>query len=100
MPQAFAFALPPPPIQGIGNVGGFSMQVELRNVEFRLRLALDSTTNAVVANSNAQSSLQRVATTFRAGAPQIFVNVNRIKAETIGVYRRTAVRPPSLTMSV
>ena len=30
-------------------------------------------------------SLQRVATTFRAGAPQIFVNVNRIKAETIGV---------------
>ena len=32
-----------------------------------------------------QSSLQRLATTFRAGAPQIYVTVNRIKAETIGV---------------
>ena len=84
VPQAFAFALPPPPIQGIGNVGGFSMQVELRNGNFDYAL-LQTLTNAVVANSNAQSSLQRVATTFRAGAPQIFVNVNRIKAETIGV---------------
>ena len=34
VPQAFAFALPPPPIQGIGNVGGFTMQVELRNGNF------------------------------------------------------------------
>ena len=28
--EAFAFALLPPPIQGIGNVGGFTMQVEIR----------------------------------------------------------------------
>ena len=60
------------------------MQVELRNGNFDYAL-LQTLTNAVVANGNAQSSLQRVATTFRAGAPQIFVKVNRIKAETIGV---------------
>src|SRR5574337_1068197 len=84
VPQAIAFALPPPPIQGIGNVGGFTMQVELKSGNFDYAL-LQSLTNAVVANSNAQSALQRVATTYRAGAPQFFVNVDRIKAERIGV---------------
>ncbi len=34
VPEAFTFALPPPPIQGIGNVGGFTMQVELKNGNF------------------------------------------------------------------
>ena len=82
--EAIAFALPPPPIQGIGNVGGFTMQVELKNGNFDYAL-LQSLTNAVVADGNAQSSLQRVATTFRAGAPQFFVKVDRIKAERIGV---------------
>ena len=84
VPEAFAFALPPPPIQGIGNVGGFTMQVELKNGNFDYAL-LQSLTNALVANANSQSSLSRVATTFRAGAPQFFVKVDRIKAERIGV---------------
>ena len=53
--------------------------------QFRLRRCLQSLTNAVVADGNAQSSLQRLATTFRAGAPQFFVKVDRIKAERIGV---------------
>ncbi|MBV8107628.1 MAG: efflux RND transporter permease subunit [Hyphomicrobiales bacterium] len=84
VPEAVAFALPPPPIQGVGNVGGFTMQVELKNGNFDYAL-LQSLTNALVANANSQSSLQRVATTFRAGAPQFFVKVDRIKAERIGV---------------
>ncbi len=58
VPEAFAFALPPPPIQGIGNVGGFTMQVELKNGNFDYAL-LQSLTNALVANGNAQSSLSK-----------------------------------------
>jgi len=84
IPEAFAFAVPPPPIQGIGNVGGFTMQVLLKDGNFDYGL-LQSLTNAVVANGNAQSSLSRLATTFRAGAPQYFVAVDRLKAERIGV---------------
>ena len=84
VPEAIAFALPPPAIQGIGNVGGFTMQVELKNGNFDYGL-LQSLANSVVGNGNAQSALQRVATTFRAGAPQFFVKVDRIKAERIGV---------------
>ena len=84
VPEAFAFALPPPAIQGIGNVGGFTMQVELKNGNFDYAL-LQSLTNAIVASGNAQSALQRLATTFRAGAPQFFVKVDRIKAETLKI---------------
>ncbi len=84
VPEAFTFALPPPPIQGIGNVGGFTMQVELKNGNFDYGL-LQALTNALVGNANGQSSLSRVATTFRAGAPQFYVEVDRIKAERIGV---------------
>src|SRR5574337_1304048 len=68
----------------LANAGGFTMQVELKSGNFDYAL-LQSLTNAVVANSNAQSALQRVATTYREGAPQRFVNVDRIKAERIGV---------------
>ena len=82
--KAVAFALPPPPIQGIGNVGGFSMQVEIRNGDFDYAL-LQSLTNAVIRAGNAQSALQRLNTTFRATAPQFSVTVDRTKAETLGI---------------
>ncbi len=82
--EARAFALLPPPIQGIGNAGGFTMQVEIKNGDFDYSL-LEGLTNTMVADANAQSSLRRVGTTFRAGAPQFFVTVDRIKAETLGI---------------
>jgi len=82
--QAFVFALPPPPIQGIGNVAGFTMQVEIRNGDFDFAL-LQSLTDAVIRDGNAQSGLQRLSTSFRAGAPQFRVTVDRIKAETLGI---------------
>jgi len=82
--QAMVFALPPPPIQGIGNVGGFTMQVEIKNGDFDYGL-LQSLTEAVIRDGNAQSALQRLSTTFRAGAPQFRVIVDRIKAETLGI---------------
>jgi HAE1 family hydrophobic/amphiphilic exporter-1 len=84
IPEAITFALPPPPIQGIGNAGGFTMQVEIKNGDFDYPL-LESLANTVVRDGNAQSALQRLATTFRAGAPQLFVTVDRNKAETLGI---------------
>ncbi|HEY6517999.1 MAG TPA: efflux RND transporter permease subunit [Roseiarcus sp.] len=84
IPEAFSFAVLPPPIQGVGNVGGFTMQVEIRNGDFDYDL-LQSLANTVVADGNAQSGLQRLATTFRAGAPQYSVVVDRTKAEALGI---------------
>jgi HAE1 family hydrophobic/amphiphilic exporter-1 len=82
--QAMAFAFPPPPIQGIGNVGGFTMQVEIKNGDFDYAL-LQSLSDAVIRDGNAQSGLQRLSTSFRSGAPEFRVTVDRIKAETLGI---------------
>ena len=82
--DARVIALPPPPIQGIGNAGGFTMQVELRDGSTDFA-KLQNVTNAIVANAQSQSALQRVSTSFRATAPQFRIDVDRVKAETVHV---------------
>jgi HAE1 family hydrophobic/amphiphilic exporter-1 len=76
--------LPPPPIQGIGNVSGFAMQIELRDGSFDLA-KLQAVTDAVVANAASQSALQAVSSPFRSSAPQLDVVVDRDKAEMMHV---------------
>ena len=82
--DARVIVLPPPPIQGIGNAGGFTMQVELRDGSTDFA-KLQSITSTIVANARSQSALQRVSTSFRAIAPQIRVEVDRVKAQTLHV---------------
>jgi HAE1 family hydrophobic/amphiphilic exporter-1 len=82
--DARVIVLPPPPIQGIGNAGGFTMQVELRDGSSDFE-KLQSVTNTMVVNAQSQSALQRVSTSFRATAPQLRVEVDRTKAQTLGV---------------
>jgi len=84
IPEAQIFVLPPPPIQGIGNAAGFAMQVELRdgNSDFG---KLQAITQAVVANAETQSALQRVSSPFRAMVPQFDIEIDRIKTQTLHV---------------
>ncbi|WP_425993213.1 efflux RND transporter permease subunit [Afipia sp. DC4300-2b1] len=84
IPEARIFVLPPPPIQGIGNAAGFAMQVELRdgNSDFG---KLQAVTQAVVANAQTQSALQRVSSPFRSMVPQFDVEVDRIKTQTVHI---------------
>jgi HAE1 family hydrophobic/amphiphilic exporter-1 len=76
--------LPPPPIQGIGNAAGFSMQVELRdgNSDFA---KLQAITGAMVSNAESQSALQRVSSSFRSSVPQFNVEIDRVKTQTLHV---------------
>jgi HAE1 family hydrophobic/amphiphilic exporter-1 len=84
IPEARILVIPPPPIQGIGNAAGFAMQVELRdgNSDFG---KLQAITNAIVADAQTQSALQRVSSPFRAMVPQFDVEVDRIKTQTLHV---------------
>jgi hydrophobic/amphiphilic exporter-1 (mainly G- bacteria), HAE1 family len=82
--DARVVVFPPPPIQGIGNAGGFSLQVQLRDGSFDLT-KLQTTTNTVVREAQSQSGLQRVTTSFRSTVPQLTVDVDRAKAETLQV---------------
>lgn len=82
--EARILIIPPPAIQGIGNSGGFTMMVELRDGSGDLR-KLGDITNAIVDAAATQSGLTRVATSFRAQVPQLDVEINRTKAQTLGV---------------
>ena len=82
--EARTAVIPPPAIQGVGNSGGFTMQVELRDSSFDWS-RLQNLTDGTVAAAARQSGLQRLNTTFRAGAPQYEVVVDRVKAQTLQV---------------
>jgi HAE1 family hydrophobic/amphiphilic exporter-1 len=82
MDDGTVLVLPPPPIQGIGNAGGFSLQIELRDGSFDLS-KLGSATNAVISAASTQSAIQRISTSFRASAPQYKVEVNREKVQAL-----------------
>lgn len=82
--EAKVAVLPPPPIQGIGNAGGFTMMVQLRDGSFDFT-KLQAITNQIVSNAQSQSGLQRVQTSFRADVPQLVVEVDRVKAQTLFV---------------
>ncbi len=83
-PDGRLFVLAPPPIQGIGNAGGFQMQLELLGGSFDYQ-KLNDVTQEVVKAANADPRLQHVLTTFRPGAPQVTVTVDRDRAETLRV---------------
>ena len=78
------WSLVPPPIQGIGNASGFTMQIELRDGSFDYA-KLQTITQTMVRDGNTQTGLQRLNSTFRAGVPQLRVVVDRVKAETLNV---------------
>ena len=80
--DARILVLPPPPIQGIGNAGGFTLQIELRDGSSDF-VKLQSLTQTIVSNAQSQSALQRVNSSFRAIAPQFRVEVDRVKAQTV-----------------
>ena len=82
--EAATTVIPPPPIQGIGNAGGFTLIVQVKDgsVDFN---KLQNVTNTFIADAAAQSMVQRIFTSFRATAPQIYLNVDRYKAEKLGV---------------
>jgi len=81
--EAIIFAFPPPAISGLGVAGGFQMQVQDRG-DIGL-VELERMTQELVASGNAQSSLANLNSTFRAGVPQLFAEVDRTKAKTLGV---------------
>ena len=82
--DATTLVVPPPAIQGIGNSGGFSMQVELRDGSGDFA-KLQSLTKTIVGNARSQSSLARLNSTIRTAVPQMAVTVNRTKAEALQI---------------
>ena len=81
--EAAIFVLIPPPIRGLGQAGGFQMMVEDR-ASHGLQ-ALDKATQEVIRAASSQSGLVGLATTFSARSPQLYLEIDRTKVQSLGV---------------
>jgi multidrug efflux pump len=81
--DAFIAMFPPPPVQGLGVVGGFKLQIEDR--AGRGYDALNEVTKAFMAKAYASPELTGQFSTFQVNVPQIFADVDRTKAQQLGV---------------
>jgi multidrug efflux pump len=80
---ASILVVPPPPVEGIGNTGGFAMRLEDRDGLGTAALA--KATTDLVAAANKTPGMTGVYTTFSATTPQIKVDLDRDRAEMLGV---------------
>ena len=81
---AKTMVLVPPPIQGLGLSGGFQMQVELANGTYEFA-RLQAVADEIVSQAKASPMIRMALTPLRASAPQVSINVNRTRAQTLGV---------------
>lgn len=73
----------PPPVQGLGSTGGFTMRLEDRNGLGTAALA--KATQDLVAAANRTPGMVGVYTPYSATSPQVHVELDREKAEMLGV---------------
>src|SRR5207248_1938946 len=81
--EALVFAFPPPAIQGLGVSGGFQLQIEDRGGASLGEL--QQVVQEMVRDGNAQTGLAGLQSTFRAGVPIIYADIDRVKAKSLGV---------------
>ncbi len=81
--EANSFAFAPPPIMGIGTSGGFDFQLQAR--EGQSAQELYGVAMSLMMTGNQDPLLSRVFTTYTANTPQIFLDVDRTRAESLKV---------------
>lgn len=81
--EAFILVVPPPPVSGLGNTGGFKLQVQDHNDQGYE--ALDNAMKAVLGRAYQTPELTGVFSSYNINVPQLFVDVDRTKAEQLGV---------------
>ncbi len=81
--NGLAFSFPPPAIPGLGTVGGFQLQI---NDQSGLGVdALVKASDDFMARARELPEIAQVSTTFQANVPQLELEIDRIKMQTLGV---------------
>ena len=80
IPEALVLVFPPPPVRGVGSAGGFKMQIEDRSGQGTPQ-QLQAVTAQVIAEASKRPELATLFSSFRAGVPQLYGNVDRVKAK-------------------
>jgi hydrophobe/amphiphile efflux-1 (HAE1) family protein len=81
--NAFIIVIPPPAVPGIGTGGGFTMRIQDR--QGRGSELLAEATDELVAAARKAPGLTAVFSPYTANTPQVFVDIDRIKAQKLGV---------------
>jgi len=81
--DALLISISPPPVRGIGTTGGFKMEVQDTQGGDPAQLA--AVANELAAAANQTPGFARVFTTFDTGTPKVYADIDRVKAEMLGV---------------
>ncbi|SIO58133.1 hydrophobe/amphiphile efflux-1 (HAE1) family protein [Bradyrhizobium erythrophlei] len=81
--DANVLVIQPPPVQGLGSAGGFKLMLEDRNNLGPQALA--DATNKLVAAANKDPTFGGVFTLYNAGSPFLYADIDRLKAEKVGL---------------
>lgn len=81
--EGFAAVFPPPPVAGLGNTGGFKLQVQDR--EGQGYVALNQALQALMAEAAKDGRITGLFSSYSVGVPQANIEVDREKAKLMGV---------------
>ncbi|ODA67158.1 Efflux pump membrane transporter BepE [Methyloligella halotolerans] len=81
--DALLISISPPPVRGVGTTGGFKMEVQDTQGGDPAQLA--NVANQLSAAANQTPGFSRVFTTFNTGTPKVYADIDRVKAEMLGV---------------
>ncbi|MCA0279367.1 MAG: efflux RND transporter permease subunit [Proteobacteria bacterium] len=80
IPDGFVGIFPPPPVPGLGTTGGFKLQIEDRSGAGLEALA--RVQGEIMAKAAAAPELAGMMASFQVNAPQVHVDLDRVKAKT------------------
>ncbi|WP_416356223.1 efflux RND transporter permease subunit [Aureimonas phyllosphaerae] len=81
--EAFTAIFPPPPVQGLGTIGGFKLQIEDRSGQGYK--ALDDVVKGFLAKAYQAPELTGMFTGYGIDVPQLFADVDRARARQLNV---------------
>ncbi len=81
--DAFIAMFPPPPVAGLGTVGGFKLQIEDRmGLGYE---ALSAASNAFLARAAQTPEIAGLFTSYQVNVPQLYAQIDRTRARQLGV---------------
>ncbi len=81
--DAFIVVIQPPPVRGVGTGGGFKMQIQERQGT-SINRALGAAYQ-MMGKARATPGVNAVFTTFSASSPQLYLDIDRVKARMLNV---------------
>ena len=81
--EGFIITVPPPPVRGIGNAGGFKMMIQDRGGQ-GLKALEEAATQVMIAG-NQTAGLAGVFTLFNTQTPKLFAEIDRVRSQMLHV---------------